>query len=72
MVRRLLGRFGDGVALAAAEWACCEGWRITRRVVALWAVLGCFGVGAALAAAEFFLEVCCEDLRLSGRLLALL
>ena len=67
----MLGRLEVGAALAAAEKACCEGWRIARRV-ALWAVLGCFGVGAALAAAEFFLEACCEDLRLPGRLLALL
>ena len=45
---------------------------MARRVVALWGVLGCFGVGAALAAAEFPLEAYCEDLRLAGRLLALL
>ena len=45
---------------------------MTRRVVALWAVLGCFSVGAALAAAEFRFEECREDLLLAGRLLALL
>ena len=45
---------------------------MTRRLVALWTVLGCFGVGAALDSADFLLEECCEDLRLTGHLRALL